>query len=716
MRDVKTIFWKEFRGYFNSPVAYIVIIAWLILSSWFFASGLFVSNQAQITGFFDLAPLFFLFIIPAICMQLLAEEEKLGTVELLTTMPLQDWTIITGKYLAAFAVIKIGILCTLIYPISIAFLGKLDWGVVISSYFGLLLLGAGFCAIGIFTSSVTKSQVIAFILNFVICFVFFILGKILGTMSSGVVTILQYFGIDYHLESMGIGVIDSRSVIYFLSMIAFFLCFTFYFYRKAKHRILSGISVTVLLAIIIVANILSYRIFARLDLSSGKIYSLSKASVQMIRNLEDPVIVRAYMTAKLPYPYNTRSKYVKDLLSEYKIKSRGKLKFELINPSDPDKKIDQDKKIEAQRAGIAPLQFQDRQEAGALAIKEGYMGLLFLYGDKKEVIPVIDNFTSLEYDITSRIKKLTETSQKSIGFTKGHNEVQLDERLKQEIQKRYMVSDVNIDSNDVPSNLSALMVLGPKGEYNDTALLRVKNFLDAGKSCGFFLDMMNVNTEYFFAFPSKTGFDKLLSGYNITLKNGLVLDYQNQIIGITSQRGNFRMQNLVPYPFFPKATDLNKSSSIVRELEAVVLPFVGAINGGTPLIKSSPKSWLKQDVKTINPMEQQFPTPTEEKGPFNLAVINEKPRFIVTGSSKFAEANYLSTGNVAFLLNTIDWLVADEDLITIRSKGIAERPLKNTNTATKMAIKWIDTLLPSLILIIIGFVRLRKRNNRIYEI
>lgn len=707
MKDVKTIFIRELRSYFNSPVAYIVIIAWLLLSGWFFTSGLFLSNQAQISNFFDLAPMFFLLIVLPVCMRLLAEEEKLGTVEILSTMPLQDWTIITGKYLAAVAVVKIGILLTLIYPISVAFIGPLDWGVVISSYIGLIFLAAGFCAIGIFASSITKSQVVALIISVVCCFFFFILGKLLGIMPGGIVSVLQYLSIDYHLQSMGIGVIDSRNVIYFLSMIAFFLCFTFYFYRKAKHRILSAMGTLVVLGIIIVANILSYNIFFRLDLSSGKVYSISRASVKMIRTLEDPIIIRAYMTSKLPFPYNTRSKYVKDLLSEYKIKSRNKVKFEFIDPQD------QEKKMEAQRAGIYPLQFQEVKE-GEFGVKEGFMGLEFLYGDKKEIIPIIEDIGSLEYDVTSRIKRLTSTEEKTIGFTKGHNETPLDERIKEEISKRYRVEEIDVDSSEIPSKFSTLLMLGPKSTYGDTAIQKIKNFLESGKTCGFLLDRMNTNTEYFFAFPINSGLDKLLSSYNVKLKDGLVLDYQNQVIGITMQRGNFRIQNLVPYPFFPKATDLNKTNSIVRDLSTVILPFVGALEGGTPLIKSSQKSWLKQDIKSINPMEQQVPLPPEEKGPFNLAVTSEKPRFIVTGTSKFVEPNYLSGSNVALFLNIIDWLAQDEELIAIRSKGVSERPLKTTSKAVKRTIRWLDILLPSVLLVLVGLIRWRKRNKRTF--
>ncbi|MBI4723260.1 MAG: Gldg family protein [Candidatus Stahlbacteria bacterium] len=710
MKNIRTIFLRELRGYFNSLTAYIVLCAWVALSGWFFVSGLFLSNQATIDSFFNFAPLFFLFFIPAISMRLLAEEERAGTSEILATMPIRDWEIITGKYLAALTLVVIGIGCTIIYPITIKFMGPIDFGVVVSSYIGLVLLAAGFASVGIFASSLTKSQVVAFIVSAVLCFIFFMLGKVLVVVPSTIVSVVQYLSVDYHLESLGRGVIDSRSVIYFLSMIAFFLSFAFYFYRRTKQRVLSGIAVSIVLGIIVILNFLSYSLFVRFDLTSGNVYSLSKASIKMVRKLEDPVIVSAYITDKLPFPYNVRSKYVKDILTEYRTKSHNKLKFDFIDPKD--EKV----KIEAQRAGIFPLQVTEVKE-GEYGVKEGYMGLTILYNEKKEVIPVIEDINSLEYDITSRIKKLTSKEMKQIVFTKGHNEVEVDERLITKLREQYKIATINPDSELIPFDAASLVILGPKTAFSDTGVLRIKEAIAGNRTCAFFVDPIEVDFDRFFGTKVTTGLDNLLSMYGIRLKNGIVLDIQNQVVGITMQRGSFRMQNFVPYPFFPKVTDFSRDNSIVRGLESMVFPFVAAVEGGTPIAKSSKRSWIKKEYSSLNPMQQYLPTLDEEKGPFNLATYIDKPsRMIVVGSARVVEGRYASAANIAFFLNTIDWLAQDEDLIAIRSKGVSERPLRPTSVGKKRAVKVINTLLPSICLIVIGFVRWKRRAKRVYEI
>ncbi|MCK4307637.1 Gldg family protein [candidate division WOR-3 bacterium] len=710
MKNVRTIFLKEWRGYFNSPVAYIVLIAWLVLSGWFFMSGLFLSGEATIDGFFNFAPLFFLFLIPAVSMRLLAEEERLGTSEILATAPLKDWEIITGKYLAALALIGLGIVCTLIYPISVSFIGPLDWGIVASSYLGLILLAAGFSAIGVFASSLTKSQVVAFIISAILCFALFMLGKVLVAIPTAFVGIVQYLSIDYHLNSLGRGVVDSRAVLYFLSMIGFFLSFAFYAYRRTKHRALSATAIGTILGITIVVNFLSYHIFTRFDWTDGNIYSLSRASVKMIRGLEDPIIIRAYMTKKLPFPYNVKARYTNDLLSEYRAKSRGKLSLKLIDP------LDREIKMEAQRAGIPPLQITEIKE-GEYGIKEGYMGISILYGDKRGVIPIIENTATLEYDISSRIKRLTAEEKKHIVFTNGHLEIEPNERVIQKMREQYEISQVNPDTQDIPLDATSLVILGPKTEFGDTAIKRIHKALEGGKTCAFFLDKIDVNLDRFVGRKVQTGLEGLLKSYGIEFKDGLVLDMQNQVVGITMQRGSFMMQNFIPYPFFPKASNFNKESPIVRELESMVFPFVSPVSGGTPIVQSSKRSWLTQNIFALSPMEQHLPQPTDEKGPFNLAVTIDSPsRFIVSGCARFAEGRYTSPPNLAFFLNTIDWLAQDESLIGIRSKGVSERPLKPVGKGIKRTIKWLDILLPSVLLIVVGLIRWRKRGKRVYEI
>jgi len=220
-----------------------------------------------------------------------------------------------------------------------------------------------------------------------------------------------------------------------------------------------------------------------------------------------------------------------------------------------------------------------------------------------------------------------------------------------------------------------------------------------------------------------TGLEILLKSYGVEFKDGLVLDMQNQVVGITMQRGSFMMQNFVPYPFFPKVSDLNRESSIVRELESMVFPFASPISGGTPIAKSSKRSWLTQNISSLNPMAQYLPQPTDEKGPFNLAVVVDNPqltthdsRFIVSGCARIIHGQYASPSNVAFFLNAIDWLAQDEALIAIRSKGVSERPLKPISKGIKQTVKWIDILLPGILLICIGLIRWRRREKRVYEL
>jgi ABC-2 type transport system permease protein len=219
MDNIRCIFKREFRSYFDSPIAYIVLMFFLLISGYFFTSNLFLVNQASLRTMFGIVPLMFVFFIPAISMRLLAEEKKSGTIELLLTYPIRDIEIVVGKYLAALALIGVLLVFTFIYGISISMLGDLDKGQVISGYIGLFLLGAAYLAIGVFASSVTENQIVAFILALAISFFFFILDKILFFVPLALANIFEYLAIEYHFQNISRGVIDTRNLIYFGSII-----------------------------------------------------------------------------------------------------------------------------------------------------------------------------------------------------------------------------------------------------------------------------------------------------------------------------------------------------------------------------------------------------------------------------------------------------------------------------------------------------------------
>lgn len=218
MSKVINIFVKEFKSYVISPIAYIVISIFLIITGWFFFSTFFLYGQSEMRNFFSLLPVIFSFIIPAVTMRLFSEEFNTGSYEMILTMPVSSRGIIIGKFLAASVFVAVMIVPTLLYSICITFLGDLDWGPVLGGYAGAILLGAAFSAIGLFASSLTRNQIIAFIIGMTLCFMLTLIDKMLFFLPESALSLFQYLGADYHFQNISRGILDSRDILYFLSI------------------------------------------------------------------------------------------------------------------------------------------------------------------------------------------------------------------------------------------------------------------------------------------------------------------------------------------------------------------------------------------------------------------------------------------------------------------------------------------------------------------
>ncbi len=228
------IFKREFKHYFVTPIAYIVIAIFLVLTGWFFFSTFFLYSQAELRNFFSLLPIIFSFIVPMITMRLFSEEYNVGSYEILVTMPVTDRDIILGKFLAALAFIAVMLLPTVSYAISVSLLGDLDWGPVIGGYVGALLLGAAFCAVGLFASALTKNQIIAFIIGMIICFALTMVDKILFFLPESMLGFFQFIGADFHFENVSRGILDTRDILYFVSVVFVALYGTFLVLQEKK--------------------------------------------------------------------------------------------------------------------------------------------------------------------------------------------------------------------------------------------------------------------------------------------------------------------------------------------------------------------------------------------------------------------------------------------------------------------------------------------------
>jgi ABC-2 type transport system permease protein len=226
MNQVMVLAKKEFRSYFDSPVAYVVITLFLLIAGWQFSSSLFLGNTPDLRTLFSIIRFILLFFIPALSMRLISEEKRLGTIELLMTLPVKDWQLVLGKFIAAYLLIVITLILTFIHYITISILGAPDFGATVAGYLGLILIVGVYLAIGIFTSGLSQNQIVSFILSFVIIFAFFMLDKIVFFFPGFIANILEFLSIDYHFEGIARGVIDTRDLIYFISLIFLFLFLT----------------------------------------------------------------------------------------------------------------------------------------------------------------------------------------------------------------------------------------------------------------------------------------------------------------------------------------------------------------------------------------------------------------------------------------------------------------------------------------------------------
>ena len=222
--NILNIFKKEFSGYFTSPMAYIFLVVFSLVNGYFFSNTFFLIGQSDLRALFNIVPMVYLFFIPAITMGLIAKEKNLGTMEVMATLPIKDYEFVIGKYLAAIGLIVIGLLFTSIHFITLVNFGtNIDYGALFTGYLGLFFAGAVYAAIGTFSSSLFDNQVVAFIIGVFIVLMFFLFDKLLIFVPSFMAGTIQYLSVDYHISNMSRGVIDTRNLIYFLSVIGMFL-------------------------------------------------------------------------------------------------------------------------------------------------------------------------------------------------------------------------------------------------------------------------------------------------------------------------------------------------------------------------------------------------------------------------------------------------------------------------------------------------------------
>ncbi|MDB5008047.1 MAG: gliding motility-associated transporter substrate-binding protein GldG [Mucilaginibacter sp.] len=335
---------KEITSYLSSLVAYVTIGVFLLvlgLFLWVFPeSSILDYGYAGLDSLFNTAPYLFMFLIPAITMRSLAEERKEGTFELLLTRPLADWQIIWGKYLACLFIVFFALVPTLVYYYSVYVLGtpqgNIDTGGVIGSYIGLFLLGAGFAAIGLFASSISKNQIIAFTIAVFLCFFFYSGFDSLSRLLSLQELNLQNLGITEHYESVSRGVLDTRDLAYFIILTGVFLCLTLFVLLRQRQKSVKGkdaIFCVSTLGVLVFLGIISSITFTRFDFTKEKRFTISAISRHVMDSLKAPVNITVYLKGdNFPAGMKRLQRATRDMLSDLQAYSHSKLQFNFVDP------------------------------------------------------------------------------------------------------------------------------------------------------------------------------------------------------------------------------------------------------------------------------------------------------------------------------------------------------------------------------------------------
>ncbi|MBO4859311.1 MAG: ABC transporter permease subunit [Treponema sp.] len=225
---------RELKSYFSGPIGYIVTGLFLIISGFIFFSTFFLQNRAELRSFFSLLPILLSFFVPALTMRVFAEEKRVGSIETLMTLPVTETNVVAGKFLAVFIETLVMIAPTLFYVVAAEIFGEPDYGPIVGGYIGAIFLCACFVAIGLFASSATKNQIIAFFVGFVICIVLTLIDSFLVLLPASIVSTLSFLSANVHFSSIAKGIIDTRDLLYFISLGALFFVFTVKIQQQAK--------------------------------------------------------------------------------------------------------------------------------------------------------------------------------------------------------------------------------------------------------------------------------------------------------------------------------------------------------------------------------------------------------------------------------------------------------------------------------------------------
>jgi gliding motility-associatede transport system auxiliary component len=485
-------------------------------------------------------------------------------------------------------------------------------------------------------------------------------------------------------------------------------------------------SALLLISVFIVIVIISEKYYMRFDLTEGGQYSMSDATRQILESINEPIIVTAYFTGDLPPDLDKVKRSFKDMLVEYSNLSNGNLVFKFVNPNK-----DKETETEAVSAGIRPVLFKARAK-DEVKQQKVFMGAKISMNDKKEVIPFINPEGSIEYDLTTAIKKISLTRKPLVGFVQGQGEPLLDayQQVKADLDVMYTVKQITL--SDTVRNINdyqTLVIAGPTATFSDESLRVLSLYVNNGGNLFVALNRVIGNTQTLQGEENITGLETWLLEQGIHVDNKFVIDANCGSVNVTQPTGRFNMTSQVRFPFLPSIINFSEFP-ITKGLEQVMIGFSSPISfvgdstsKYTALASTSKNSGVLSMPVTLD-VQKNWTAVDFQDGEQTIAALVESTRngieskMIVVSTGEFAvngtgqRPRRIQPDNVSLMVNSIEWLSDQTGLMDLRTKGITSRPIDQISDSKKVFIKWLNFLLPMLLVIIYGVIRMQVRRNQ----
>ncbi|AKA36114.1 gliding motility-associated ABC transporter substrate-binding protein GldG [Flagellimonas lutaonensis] len=663
------IFKREVSSFFASPIGYLIIGLFLLLSGlflWVFKGSfnIFDNGFADLSSFFLLAPWVFLFLIPAITMKGFSEEKKLGTLELLLIKPISIGQVVLGKFWGALILSVIAVVPTIIYVFAISALGttegNYDAGIVAGSYFGLFFLMAAYTAIGLFASSLSDNQIVAFIVGIVLSFFVFYGFEALATLTTdgNLQENIKALGAKAHFESIARGIIDTRDIIYFLTLALFFLYLSQEVIKhglKPKHI---GLALLKGLPLLLAINMLGSLTHKRFDLTEDQRYTLSEPAIAVANKFDAPVIVDILLDGNIPAEFARLRTETVLLLEQFADKNQN-IKYTLVDPLE-DISMQEETLKELQRIGLTPASVTI-EEDGKVSQELVFPWAMANYNNQTVKVPLLKNklgssseerinnsVQQLEYAFADAFAKLGIEQKKKVAVIKGNGELgdpYIADFLTT-IRDYYNIGAITLDSVssnpqnvfDQLKNYDLALIAKPTEPFSDEEKYVMDQFVVNGGKTMWLIDQVAIELDSLFneqgsnvALLRDLKLNDFFFRYGVRVNPELVNDMYNTPIVLATGEGNDSQYNPLPWVYHPMVFSRN-DHPINKNIEALRLQFANTLdtlsnnNKKTILLRSSPLSRAEGVPKPISldiinrpPDRTQY----EGKGNLPLAVLIE---------------------------------------------------------------------------------------------